>query len=159
MSVSDISGDILLMTITKSEVGLFRAFQKVALPNFSFSRRLRLCSSAGKRSGSFPAVLLRPLITMLCPSFSRFFSLSVSFRYTELSNEVLDRCPVYVAQSSGHHGHGGGLQWTCLQAGMLEGLLVSINTFSNGEIKNKKVIFKCSNLHFGLVGLTKTDFL
>ena len=74
MSVSDISGDILLMTITKSEVGLFRASRKVALPNFSFSRRLRLWSSAGKRSGSFPAVLLRPLITMLCPSFSRFFS-------------------------------------------------------------------------------------
>ena len=51
MSVSDISGDILFMTITKSEVGLFRASRKVALPNFSFSRRLRLCSSAGKRSG------------------------------------------------------------------------------------------------------------
>ena len=85
MSVSDISGDILFMTITKSEVGLFRASRKVALPNFSFSRRLRLCSSAGKRSGSFPAVLLRPLITMLCPSFSRFMSLSVSFKYTELS--------------------------------------------------------------------------
>ena len=29
----------------------------------------------------------------------------------------------------------------------------------NGEIENKKVIFKCSNLHFGLVGLTKIDFL
>ena len=34
--------------------------------------------------------------------------------------------------------------------GMLEGLPVSINTFlgPNSEMKNKKVMFNCGNLHF-----------
>ena len=61
-----------------------------------------------------------------------FFMLDVTWKSikTNPSN-------VHGASSSGHHGHGAGIQWTCL-LGMLKELPVSIDTFLLVKLKIKK---------------------